>query len=85
MVAIIPKTCDKVYFRKVDEDEDVLYVKPKNGNNYIRIHRHKTTGKLYNQYSDIISEDRFNQKLRKGSKKITAAEWEKIMKAAKRK
>lgn len=85
MVAIIPATADKIYSRRVDEDEDVLYVKPKNGKNYVRIHRHKATGKLYNNYYDVIPEDRFNSKLRKGTKKLSEADWKNIKKEAKRK
>lgn len=85
MVAIIPATAEKIYSRKVDEDEDVLYVKPKGSKNYVRIHRHKATGKLYNQYSDVIPEDRFNQKLKKGTRRLTDADWTNIRNNAKRK
>lgn len=84
MVAIIPKTAVEIYSRKVDDDEDVLYVRAKGSRNYVRIHRHKSTGKLYNQYSDVVSEERFTSKLKKGTKKITAAEWSSIKQAAKK-
>lgn len=83
MVAIIPATAERVYSRRVDEDEDVLYVKAKGSSNYVRIHRHKSTGRLYNQYSDIISEERFNQKMKKGTRKLTAEQWNSIKKSAK--
>lgn len=83
-MSVIPKTAEKVYRRKVDADEEVIYVKPKRGNNYVRIHRHTSTGKLYNSYADVISEKHFTQSIRKGTKALTQADWEKIKKQASR-
>lgn len=84
MVSVIPKTADKIYKRRVDADEEVIYVKPKSGDHYIRIHLHKKTGKLYNSYADVISADHFAKSIRKGTTKLSAADWEKIKKNARR-
>lgn len=85
MATIIPATAEKIYSRRVDADEDVIYVKPKRSSNYVRVHRNKNTGKLYNNYSDVIPEERFNSKLKKGTRRLSEDDWKKIKKEARRK
>lgn len=83
-MSVIPRTAEKVYRRRVDADEEVLYVKPKRGNNYVRIHRHTGSGKLYNSYNDVIPADRFNKSIKKGTRAVSETDWEKIKKQARR-